>query len=142
MEQFEELNIDLPENKQTFKPPTFFQLKFDQMVKDMRFVGMFSIIYGAITCLTIIGALFGIPTIIIGLRIREAADQFELFRLTNDAAAMRSGFELQGKYFRIIKILSIISLVLLAIYIVFIIIFISSGLGALWNMRSYDYQSL
>jgi hypothetical protein len=141
MEEFNELNMD-SDPTTTFKPPTYFQIIFDKMISDMRFVGMFTIIYGAITCLTIIGALIGIPTIIIGLRMREAADQFAIFRMNNDANAMRSGFELQGRFFRITKILIIVGLVLTVLYIIFIIVLISSGFGALMNMQSSDFQSL
>ena len=130
MEQFDDLSLDqTPEP--TYKPPTFFQLAFERMVTDMRFVGMFTIIYGALTCITIIGALLGIPIIIVGMRMREAADQFAIFKATNDATAMRNGFELQGRFFRIIKILIIIGLVLTVLYIILLIIIITSGIGAL-----------
>ena len=39
--------------------PTMFQMVFDRMIKDMNFVGMFIIIYGGLSCLTIIGAILG-----------------------------------------------------------------------------------
>ena len=130
MEQFDDLSLDqTPE--QTYKPPTLFQLTFERMVSDMRFVGMFTIIYGALTCLSIIGALIGIPIIIVGMRMREAADQFAIFKATNDASAMRNGFELQGRFFRIVKILIIIGLVLTVLYIILLIIIFTSGIGAL-----------
>ena len=134
MEQFDELSLR-PTPTPAYKPPTLFQLIFDKMVSDMRFVGTFTIIYGAITCITIIGALLGVPIIIVGMRMREAANQFAIFKSTNDASAMRAGFELQGKFFRIIKILIIISLVLTIIYIILVIIIITSGIGALLQMQ-------
>ncbi len=127
MGQMDDLNL---EPASSLKTPSPFQFAFDKMTKDMRFVGMFSIIYGAIACLTIIGALIGVPTIIIGLRIREAADQFAIFKMTNEAAALRNGFELQGKYYRIIKILIIVGLVLTAIYLILIIVFFSYFISA------------
>jgi len=128
MEQLDDLNID---SNTTIKPPSPFQYAFESMTKDMRFVGMFTIIYGAINCLTIIGALIGVPTIFIGMRIREAADQFSIFKTTNNSAALRLGFELQGRYFRIIKILIIIQLVLIVLSIIFVIIFMSYFLSSL-----------
>jgi len=136
MEQLDDLSIENQSTASSYKPPTLFQITFDKMVGDMRFVGMFSIIYGAIACITIIGAVFGVPIIIVGLRMREAADQFSIFRTTNDASAMRSGFELQGKYFKIIKILIIVSLVLTLIYIILIVFFLASGISALLQMQS------
>ncbi|MFA5805809.1 MAG: DUF5362 domain-containing protein [Melioribacteraceae bacterium] len=122
MENLDELNL---ESNTTIKPPSPFQYAFESMTKDMRFVGMFTIIYGAINCLTIIGALIGVPMIFIGMRIREAADQFSIFRTTNNVASLRLGFEQQGKYFRIIKILIIIQLVLMVLSIIAVILFMS-----------------
>ena len=122
MEQLDDLNLD---SNTTIKPPSPFQYAFESMTKDMRFVGMFTIIYGALNCLTIIGALIGVPMIFIGMRIREAADQFLIFKTTNNSAALRLGFELQGKYFRIIKILIIVQLVLIVLGIIAVIIFMS-----------------
>jgi hypothetical protein len=136
MEQFDGLPIDNTTTSSSFKSPSQFQLTFDKMVGDMRFVGMFSIIYGALVSLSIFGAVIGIPVIIIGLKIREAADQFAIFKTTNDAVAMRNGFELQGKYFRIIKVLIIIGLVLAAISIIALIVLISAGIGSL-RQQSY-----
>ncbi|MCX7874882.1 MAG: DUF5362 domain-containing protein [Melioribacteraceae bacterium] len=118
----DELNeIKIEEQPNQYKPPTQFQLMFDKMTNDMKFVGMFTIVYGVITCLTIVGALIGIPTIIIGMRIRESAEQFYMYRLTNNPASLKLGFEIQGKYFRIIKILIIIGLIFMIIYFAFII---------------------
>ncbi len=140
MEQFEGINLESQSNE--FKPISPFQMIFDKMIKDMRFVGMFTIIYGAITCLSIIGAVIGVPIIIIGLRIREAADQFAIFKATNEAAALRMGFELQGKFFRITKILIIIGIILTLIWIALIIIFIASGLNTLMQMREFEYNTI
>lgn len=128
MEHLDDLNLD---SNTTIKPPSPFQFAFESMTKDMRFVGMFTIIYGAINCLTIIGALIGVPMIFIGMRMREAADQFLIFKTTNNSATLRLGFELQGKYFRIIKILIIIQLVLMVLGIILVILFMSYFLSSL-----------
>ncbi len=124
MDELNEVNLNEPTNE--FKPPTQFQIMFDKMTNDMKFVGMFTIIYGVIYCLTIIGTLIGIPTILIGMRIRESAEQFYLYRLTNNPAALKLGFEIQGKYFNLIKILIIIGLVFMLVYIIFIIYLFST----------------
>ncbi|MFA3782129.1 DUF5362 domain-containing protein [Melioribacteraceae bacterium 4301-Me] len=124
MEDFNEINLNETVSSET-KAPSMFQITFGQMVRDMKFVGVFIIIYGALNCLSIIGAVVGIPYILIGLRMRESAEQFELFKTTNDPRAMRYGFELQAKYFKILKILVIITLVLIAVsVIIFFAIFI------------------
>jgi hypothetical protein len=93
---------------------------------NMRFVGMFNIVYGAISCITIIGALVGIPLIISGLRLREAAELFDDYRRSGDLDAILGGFERMNKAFFIAKILILISIALFVIYIaVFMIIGVS-----------------
>ncbi len=135
MEQFDDLNLDSAQQEKS--PQTsVFQIAFEKMTSDMRFVGLFVIIYGVLNCLTIIGALIGVPLILAGLRMREASDQFHYFRMTNDPAAMRSGFELQGRFFRIFKILIIVALVLTVLYIIFIIVFLSSFLSMFLSSSS------
>jgi hypothetical protein len=121
MEDFDDVKLEDTGESPAIKTPSFFKMMFAKMTGDMRFVGLFTIIYGAISCISIIGALIGIPLIIAGLRLREAADQFDMFKATNNPASMRMGFELQGKYFNIQKILIIIALVLAGISIIFMI---------------------
>ena len=72
MEDFNEINN---EPTSTMQPPSPFRSMFGKMTSDMRFVGLFTIIYGAINCLSIIGAVIGVTMIFIGIRMREAADQ-------------------------------------------------------------------
>ncbi len=105
---------------------------------DMKFVGLFHIIYGALCCLTIIGALIGIPLIIAGLKLREAGDSFLYFRDSNDASLLERGFEQQGKFFSIQKILIIVGLIFMVIYFIFIFMLIGSGIfDAISNQEVY-----
>jgi hypothetical protein len=127
------INLESGSQQQSYKPPSMFQFVFEKLTGDMKFVGTFTIVYGVLTCLTIIGALIGIPTIIIGLRIREAAEQFSMYRLTNNSTALRQGFELQAKYFRLIKILIIIGLVFTVLYIIFIIYLFTVGINQFFH---------
>ena len=92
MDQIDDLNLNPSASYKT--PPSEFQYSFDKMTENMNFVGMFTIIYGGLICLSIIGALVGVPLIMAGMRIREAADQFSIFKTTNNTGAMRSGKEL------------------------------------------------
>jgi hypothetical protein len=138
MDQFDDLNINT-EPTRSAKAPSQFQNTFEKMVSDMRFVGMFTIVYGVLTCLTIIGAIIGVPTIIIGLRIREAADQFAIFKMTNNAVALKQGFELQGKYYRLMKILIIIGLIITVLYIIFMIYIFTVGIGALLGGSTFNH---
>jgi len=76
------------------------------MMGDMRFVGMFNIIYGALVCLSIIGAIIGVPLIICGMRLREAADAFSAYQSSNDIDALHRGFERQSRFFSFRRCLS------------------------------------
>lgn len=134
MDQIDNINL---ESEDSLKPPTYFQMIFSQMIKDMKFVGMFIIIFGALNCLSIVGAIIGIPYIFIGMRIRESAEQFDIFRMTNDARAMRMGFELQSKYFRIIKILIIVMLVLMVLGIILMIALIIPMISTIYEYQQY-----
>jgi hypothetical protein len=73
--------------------------------------------------LSIIGAVIGIPLLISGLRLREAATELNTFRDSNDSNYLKRGFELQGKFFNIHKIIIIVGLVIAVLYIIGIIFF-------------------
>ncbi|MEE9430154.1 MAG: DUF5362 family protein, partial [Melioribacteraceae bacterium] len=82
-----------------------------KLTKDMNFVGMFTIIYGVINCLTIIGAIIGVPLIFMGLRLRESATNFDVYKNSGDKLAFQNSIDKLYKYFNIQKILIIISLI-------------------------------
>jgi tetrahydromethanopterin S-methyltransferase subunit C len=104
---------------------TILQGRLREMSKHMSFVGMFCIIYGALACLSIIGAIIGIPYIIAGLRIRESADSYLGFSKSSDARQLLTAFEKQSSFFFIMKVLIIIALVLFALYLIFLVGFLS-----------------
>jgi type III secretory pathway component EscU len=127
MADFDELNIKepvKPEKPKSFSP---FQIMFDKMTGNMSFVGTFLVVYGIINCLTIVGMIVGIPLIFAGIHLKNASEHFSFFQTTSESNSMKSGFEFQGKFFRLIKILIIISLVLmlllLAIFAIALIFF-------------------
>lgn len=123
MDLSDELKIEEGAPDKSFRPSSPFQMMFESMTKDMNFVGTFVLIYGVLNCLSIIGMIIGIPLIFAGLHLRGAGEHFSLFKTTNNSASMRTGFELQGKFYRIIKIIIIVSLVLTALSIIFFIFF-------------------
>ena len=91
---------------------------------DMRFVGMFYIIIGALYSITIIGAIMGIPLIISGLRLRESSDSFSSYMLSGDNNMLERALERQSRFFFIQKIFIIITLVFMVLYIIGIIVLI------------------
>ena len=94
------------------------------MRRDMNFVGIYTVIVGALTCLSIIGAIVGVPTLISGLRLREAAIAFDDFAASGNMGAITYALERQQKYFNITKILVIVSLACTALMIVGMMIFV------------------
>ncbi|MCX7737779.1 MAG: DUF5362 domain-containing protein [Candidatus Kapabacteria bacterium] len=117
--------------------PRFIEM-VKKMASDMKFNGIFCIIYGALTCLSIVGAVIGVPLIFAGLRLNESSDLFKAYLNTGDFISLSNALERQGRYFFINKVLIIIALVLLALYIVLIIVLISSGLFL--GSRGFDFN--
>lgn len=131
MEDFNEIKFDqTPEQP---KPLGVFGVMFSKMTSDMKFLGVFYIIYGVLASLSIIGAIIGIPLLISGLRLREAADELNSFRGTNDSNYLRRGFELQGKFFKIQKIIIIVGIVITVLYVLGIVFFLGSVISDAGN---------
>lgn len=105
-----------------------------KMAGDMNFVGIFYVIIGAIECLTIIGAVVGIPLIICGLRLRESSDSFRGYLASGDSFMLERALERESRFFFIQKVLLIITIAIFALYIVFFIVF---GLSILNNIQSF-----
>ena len=109
---------------------------------DMRFVGMFYIIFGALYCLTIIGALIGVPSLIMGLRLRDAAKGLEAYQTTHSQKALYYAFDKQRSFFNIQKIIIAIMLVFMVLYFIGIFFFFSNG-GFQDKMRaSEEFEAL
>jgi hypothetical protein len=102
---------------------------FGQTLQDMRFMGWVGLISGVLTCLSIVGAVFGIPMIIAAHRFIEGINRFDEYRLHNAESGLKSGFYELGRSFRIMKILTIIYIVVTVLYLAFL--FLMGGLGIL-----------
>lgn len=96
------------------------KLNMQNLAQDMKFVSLFVIIYGAISTITLVGALLGIPIIFAGLRLRDAALSLNNYLASNQQYDFDLAIEKQAKAFWIIKILIIVSII---IYVVFFIAF-------------------
>ena len=90
-----------------------------QMVKNMKFLGGAHVVMGALNCLSIVGAIIGIPMLISGLRLREAADNFDGW-LDQEEGALLRALEKQGRFFSIQAIILIVGLVLTVLMLVFV----------------------
>ena len=114
-----------------------FLAMLSKQVSDMRLVGLFYIIYGGLTCLSIIGAIVGVPMLISGLRAREAAKEFEAYEAVGDFDLLAEGLERQGQFFRFQKIYVLINLAFLALMLVFF--FIAVGFGIMGGLSESTY---
>jgi hypothetical protein len=97
------------------------------LTKYMRLIGLLQMIGGVIYCLTIIGAIIGVPLYIMGKRLRESADAFINYNSSNSGKDLETAIERQTRSFFIQYVLAIIGLVFMAIYIVVIIGMLASG---------------
>jgi hypothetical protein len=107
-------------------------LGFEGTLKDMRFIGWVSMIYGILTCLSIVGAVVGVPLIIASHRFIEGINRFDLFRQTGTEDELQAGFYELGRSFRILKILTIIYLVLILLWFAFM--FLMGGLSLMASL--------
>ncbi len=105
----------------------------NSLVGNMKFVGVFTIIYGALTCLGCISAAIGIPMIFAGIRLRESADFFKAYADANmnNPEILSQALEKQNRFFNIQKIIIIVSLVLTVLYIIFMILVFFGVFGEL-----------
>ena len=105
-----------------------FQSNVSNMTRYMRFVGIYQIIIGVIYCFGIITAIIGVPVIIMGSRLKDAANSFDKFARTKSFPDISKAIEKQTRSLFILYVLLIIGLVFMAIYI---FVLISIGLSHL-----------
>ncbi len=84
----------------------------------MKFMGVYSIIAGAISCLGIITAAIGIPMIFAGLGLNRASESLKQYKANNNQYILNEVFTNMNKYFKIQGILIIIGLVVSVISII------------------------
>lgn len=83
-----------------------------------------SIIGGGLYCLTIIGAIVGVPVLIGGLRLKESLESLNKYADTGSASDLQEAFEKQKTYWFIQKVLIIVGLVFAVIYLIAIATFL------------------
>lgn len=99
-----------------------FDIQFKNMLysmsKNMNFVGILNIVFGALSCLSIIGAIVGVPQIIAGIRLRDANDKLKYFFSDENDVYFKDSLGHIAKYFEMTKIIFIINLVVIALVVV------------------------
>lgn len=87
----------------------------------MKFIGICTIVSGALTCLGVITAAIGIPIIFSGIALTRASKSIKTYKQYNSPYMLNEIFTSMNKYFKIQGILSIIGIVLFVIYVLIII---------------------
>ncbi len=100
----------------------------------MKFIGIYTIVVGAISCIGIITAAFGIPMIFSGIGLTNASKSLKSYNDYNNQFTLNEFFTYLNKYFKIQGIFVIIGIALSVIYIAFLLIVIIVGL---YSINSY-----
>ncbi len=94
----------------------------DSLAGWMKFLGIFTIVMGSITCLGIITTAIGVPMIFSGISLYKASVNLKLYKNFNNPFTLNEFFFLLNKHFKIRGIFVIIALVLLLLYIAIFLI--------------------
>jgi len=123
----EEYTPDQTQSQTQFQTQLPLSATLPNLTKYMNFIGLLAMIFGVIYCLTIIGAIFGVPYYIMGKRLRESAEAFTGYNSSSSPKDLETAIERQTRAFFILYILAIISLVLFAVYLIVIFGLLASG---------------
>lgn len=95
----------------------------------VKVVGVFSIVCGVLTCLSIVGLIIGWLPIWLGLALVHVSNNLEKYETSNDIAAAIIDFEKLALSFKILGIIIVIFWGLFLVGIVLSIVFTFFGLG-------------
>lgn len=102
------------------------EILFPRLAGNMRFIGVYYMVIGVLSSLTIIGAVWGIPMFIAGSRLRDSAENLRLYNENKSDETLNRAMNLQNSSFSIYKIIIIVSLSFFVIYIIWFITFLAS----------------
>jgi len=90
----------------------------------MKFIGIYIIVTGAITCIGIITAAIGVPLIFAGIALTKGSKSIKSYKESTNPYILNDLFISLNKYFKIQGILAIVGIVLSVIYLA-ILLFVS-----------------
>ena len=105
-----------------------FKKKMNFLGLVQQILGVIMVIFGGLYCLTIIGAILGVPFILIGLKMFKSGEAYKKSIITLEGGDIKEGLTL---FSDAMKIYIIMIVVILVIEILFFIIFISTILSQL-----------
>lgn len=110
--------------------------RLSELANNMKWVGYGYIVMGVISCLSIIGAITGIPMLISGLRAKDSAEKLDEYIASDNPGSYELFFNDLAQHFKMIKIYFIITIILTLIGILGYILFFSVFLAAIMgNMQ-------
>ncbi len=118
--QFNPGNGNLNYNQNNF----MLQSILDSLSGWMKFIGIYTIVVGALTCIGIITAAIGVPMIFSGIALTNASKTLRNYKEFNNQFTLNDFFTFLNKYFKIQGIFVIIGIVLSVLYIAFLLIFV------------------
>ncbi|MFZ2705048.1 MAG: DUF5362 family protein [Leptotrichiaceae bacterium] len=105
-----------------------FKKKMNFLGLVQQILGVIMVIFGGLYCLTIIGAILGVPFILIGLKMFKSGEAYKKSIITLEGGDIKEGLTL---FSDAMKIYIIMIVVIIVIEILFFIIFISTILSQL-----------
>ena len=130
------LSIDKERNFDTISAISFdevFKKKMNFLGLVQQILGVIMVIFGGLYCLTIIGAILGVPFILIGLKMFKSGEAYKKSIITLEGGDIKEGLTL---FSDAMKIYIIMIVVFLAIGILLSITFIFGGLMFLSQLPS------
>jgi hypothetical protein len=105
-----------------------------KLKSNMGFMGTFYQVIGVLYCISILGAIFGIPLYISGSNLKKAIKPLEGIEKFEDDR-IEASYQHIISSFRIQKIIAIVSIVFAVLYIVFVIAFSAPILASMNGSR-------
>jgi hypothetical protein len=105
-----------------------FKKKMNFLGLVQQILGVIMVIFGGLYCLTIIGAILGVPFILIGLKIFKSGEAYKKSIITLEGGDIKEGLTL---FSDAMKIYIIMIVVILVIEILFLIVFMGTILSQL-----------
>lgn len=104
-------------------------LGFARTLGDMKFVGVAAMIYGFFNCLSLAGAVMGIPIIIASNRFLEAVKILQRYRQSGQQDDLSRAFQEMGRSFRLLKTVVLITIAMSVL--AFVVMFFFGGVALL-----------
>ena len=105
-----------------------FKKKMNFLGLVQQILGVIMVIFGGLYCLTIIGAILGVPFILIGLKMFKSGEAYKKSIITLEGGDIKEGLTL---FSDAMKIYIIMIVVILVIEILFLIVFMGTILSQL-----------